>query len=406
MHKFCHTLNARRENQKRLCAGAAKMGIIRTLVLSGGGGRGAFHAGVYRYLSQALKPGVADDHQGQWKPDIVIGTSIGAVNGAAIVQGVDESALVDFWLSLRERDIQGLPPNMSRLSRWAMNQVMKTIIGVKLPVVERAESTSPSPEKSWLPLPGLGKFGGLTLGRWANLLDTGPLRRTITERLGLDEARLAESQSTLLVNATNVSTGQRVTFSNKPIFRRGSCEPRPDVLPGITIQRILASCSIPLVYPWTYDSLSQNVYWDGAVVANTPLGVSLDAANHFPTDDVMEVIVVLMTPWRDGQLMTHGDHPNLPQDFAEAITWVLDWALLASFRERLDLTHAYNRLGQIGRRIGDPELSAIREVRVVIVAPEEFFPAARILDYDEYTGHLIELGHQASEQAFRVHFSA
>ena len=39
----------------------------RALVLSGGGGRGAYHVGVYRYLEE----------QGL-KPDVVVGTSIGA----------------------------------------------------------------------------------------------------------------------------------------------------------------------------------------------------------------------------------------------------------------------------------------------------------------------------------------
>jgi predicted acylesterase/phospholipase RssA len=255
------------------------------------------------------------------------------------------------------------------------------------------------------------------LGRWANLLDTGPLRKTIVGRLCLDEAKIAASKSTLLINATNVSTGQRVTFSNHKVHRRSTQSPREDVLPGITIQRILASCSIPLVYPWTFDELSQEVFWDGAVVANTPLGVSLDAANDYPADDPMEVVVVLMTPWRDEQPADPrkrtsancageaGGQP-LPQDFSEAVTWVLDWALLASFRERLDLINAYNRLRHIGRRINDPELAAIREVRVVIVAPDDFFPAARIIDYDERTNLLIQQGYKAAEKAFQDHFPA
>ncbi len=375
------------------------MGTIRTLVLSGGGGRGAFHAGVYRYLSQNHKPGVNDSHQGAWNPDIVVGTSIGAVNGAAIVQGISADDLLSFWRSLRERDIQGLPPTMTPLTRMVVNQIMKGMIGVTLPMVHPKEATSTKPSNNW-PVPGLG---GL-VGRFANLLDTGPLRKTITQRLGLDETKIAASQDTLLINATNVSTGQRVTFSNHTIFRRGTEERRPDVLDGITIQRILASCSIPLMYPWTFDELSQGVYWDGAVVANTPLGVSLDAANRFPLEDRMEVIVVLMTPWRDSQPAQERGGQQLPQDFSEALTWVLDWALLASFRERLDLINAYNKLGRIGRRINDPELSAIREVSVVIVAPDDFFPAARIIDYDERTELLIEQGAKAAKKAFEEHF--
>lgn len=380
------------------------MGTIRTLVLSGGGGRGAFHAGVYSYLSQKDKKGVDDEHKACWAPDIVVGTSIGAVNGAAIVQGIEADELLAFWRSLRERDIEGLPPNMTRFARWVINQVFKNLIGVSLSPVHPDDATSPKPEQSWLPLPGLGKFGAACLGRWNNLLDTGPLQKTITQRLGLDPKKIEQSASTLLINATHVSTGQRVTFSNRPIYRRNSAELRPDVQPGITIPRILASCSIPLVYPWTFDEITRSVYWDGAVVANTPLGVSLDAANAWPNEDRMEAVVVLMTPWKEGSPVNQSDQEHLPKDFTEAITWMLDWFLLASFRERLDLINAYNRLREIGQETNNPELASIRQVDVVIVAPEDFFPAVRIIDYDEYTDQLIEFGRQAAARAFTQSF--
>ncbi len=380
------------------------MGVIRTLILSGGGGRGAFHAGVYQYLAQAFKPNVDVDHQGAWIPDIVVGTSIGAVNGAAIVQGKSADELVHFWRGLEEKDIEGLPPSMSPLTRWTVNQVMKGMIGVDLPPVAAHESTSPKAENAWQLLPKLGKFGNWLLGRWSNLLDTGPLQRTMVERLGLDESKIAESSQTLLINATNVSTGKRMTFSNKPVFRSESGEPRKDVVPGITIRRIIASCSIPLVYPWTFDPETRAVYWDGAVVNNTPIGVAIDAAQDRPGDDVMEVIVVMMTPWRDEDHDGQPDEPPLPADFGEAVTWALDWMLLSSFRERLDLIDAFNKLGRIGRQIGDPVLSRYREMRVSIVAPNEFFSAARIIDYDHWLENLIQLGYQAAEKVFQVDF--
>ncbi len=377
------------------------MAVIRTLVLSGGGGRGAFHAGVYQYLCGAAKPGIAEDHQGSWTPDIVVGTSIGAVNGAAIAQGWSGEELVELWRSLREQDIQGLPPTMSWLSRWVANRVLRSLIGVKLPQVKQDQSTASPPESSPALLPGMGRFARWLLGRWGSLLDTGPLRRTLTDRMQISERQLAQSPRTLLINATNVSTGQRAVFSNRPIFKRGTNQPRADVIPGITINRILASCSIPVVYPWTVDEQTHAVYWDGALVANTPMGAALDAAGDRPDEDVMEVVVVMMTPWRTQAELDPGQAAVTPRDFGEAITYALDWILLASFRERIDLIEAFNRLGRIGRELKDPLLSRYREVRVTIVAPEDFFPAARILDYDEHNKILIEAGYQAAEKAFR-----
>ena len=200
---------------------------IRTLILSGGGGRGAFHAGVFKYLMQTEKEGITSDHQGTWRPDIVVGTSIGAVNGAAIVQGISAADLEQVWLDLREHDIQGLPPGMKGLSRWIANAAMRQIIGVKLPGVPVDQATSPPPSKYWPPLPLLPTWlADRLIGRWINLLDTGPLKRTLYEKLHFDPEAIEASSQTLMITATNVQTGQRMIFSNNPAAQR------PDTAPG------------------------------------------------------------------------------------------------------------------------------------------------------------------------------
>jgi NTE family protein len=391
---------------------------VRTLILSGGGGRGAFHAGVYRYLSNTEKPGVDQLHRGAWSPDIVVGTSIGAVNGAAIVQGMSAEELEQVWRNLREHDIQGLPPGMRRLSRWISNLVLRQFIGVKLNKVPHNLSTSPPPQDSWLPLPiGPRWLSEWLIGRWNNLLDTGPLMDTLQVKFKLQPEKIAQSDKILLINATNVRSGERVTFSNRPLRNRKSGQMRQDVIPGITLQRILASCSIPLIYPWTPDPESAAVYWDGAVVANTPLSGALDAAQDWPTETPMEAVVVLMTPWvEQGRHLSDDQQASglpLPQSFSEALTTTLDWALLATFRERLRVTEAYNQLAQVSRaykeasqntRMPPLPIPDIREVKVIVVAPRQFFPAARILDYDERTNTLIRLGYEAAERAFMHHF--
>ena len=94
---------------------------------------------------------------------------------------------------------------------------------------------------------------------------------------------------------------------------------------------------------------------------------------------------------------------ELPDSFGEALTWTLDWALLASFRERLRLIRAYNRFAEQERAEGHQPYH-YRQVKVVVVAPDDFLPAARILDYDEVSGPLIEMGYQAAKKAFEKHF--
>jgi len=83
---------------------------------------------------------------------------------------------------------------------------------------------------------------------------------------------------------------------------------------------------------------------------------------------------------------------------------MLDWMLLASFRERLRLIRAYNRLAQLEREKGVGNFR-YREVNVTIVSPKDFFSIARIIDYDEYSSELIDLGYKAAQQAFLKQFS-
>jgi NTE family protein len=231
------------------------------------------------------------------------------------------------------------------------------------------------------------------------LLDTGPLRRTMSEKLGLDEGKINASDKTLLISATDIRSGELTIFSNKDLHDRKTGAARSGVINGITFNRILASASIPMVYPWTHDS--GGTYWDGAVVANTPLSAALDAARERPITEDMEVIVVLMTPWRKGEI----GHQRLPNSFLEAATWTLDWALLASFRDRLRVTEAYNKLAQMEREMSpNGDVYSYRYVKIVVVAPDDFFPIARIVDYDTHSQELIDMGYAAAKAVYELNF--
>jgi len=377
---------------------------IRALILSGGGGRGAFHAGVYKYLMKNYKVNVDSNHTGAWDPQIIVGTSIGAVNGAAIAQGMPADQLIDVWKSLEEKDIQGLPPGMRGIARWAAGAIFKEVMDAKLPQIPLEDATSPTPKEFWPPLPLLPRWVAERLiGYWINLLDTGPLRKTLFTRFGLDEQKLADSAKSLLIAATKVRTGERVLFSNRKVMDQKRGEPRRDVFSGITADRILASCSIPLVYPWTFDRETDAVYWDGALVANTPLGAAIDMMGEDASVPA-EVVVVMMTPWWESSDPVPEQAESEPKSFGEAITWMLDWMLLASFRENLKMVRAFNELADRERKESKPPYR-YRSVTPIIVSPLEFLRAERIIDYDgDVSAKLIEQGYKAAKYAFEKAF--
>jgi NTE family protein len=355
---------------------------------------------------QRNKQNVDPDHAAAWEPQIIVGTSIGAVNGAAIAQGMSAEELVEVWKSLEERDIQGLPPGMRGIARWAARTIFSEVMDAKLPQITPEEATSPIPKEFWPPLPLLPRWmASKLIGYWINLLDTGPLRKTLFTRFGLDEEKLAASEKALLIAATKVRTGERVLFSNREVTDPKRDQPRRDVFPGITADRILASCSIPLVYPWTFDPGTESFYWDGALVANTPLGAAIDMMGK-DTSVSAEVVVVMMTPWWESGDPAPAKTQAEPGSFGEAITWMLDWMLLASFRENLKMIRAFNDLALRERQEGKPPYH-YRLVTPLIVSPLEFLQVERIIDYDgDVSAKLIEEGYKAAKAAFEKTFPA
>lgn len=376
----------------------------RILVLSGGGGRGGFHAGVYQYLMKPDKAGVDEAHSRSWKPDAVVGTSIGAVNGAAITQGISADELVSIWRGLEERDIQGIPPNMRGLARSIVSKLFGWIVKAHLPQVKDG-ATSPIPDDYWKPLPLLPPWlANLLVGRWINLLDTGPLRKTLHTKFRFDPQKIADSETGLLIAATKVKTGERMLFSNRLEVRdHKRARKRLDVSSGITVERILASCSIPLIYPWTEDKETGSLYWDGALVANTPLGAALDLAGDDPETPV-EIVIVLMTPWWETDDHMPEKLRDYPKSFGDAVTWMLDWMLLASFRDNLKMIRAFNDVAKYEREKCPPPYR-YRMVEPIIVAPTSFIGAERIIDYDsEESSKLIEQGYEAARNKFKEVF--
>lgn len=167
-------------------------------VLSGGASLGSIQVGMLQALTAH---GV--------RPDLIVGTSAGAVNGAWLAGGDTESdlaQLADIWRRIRRKDV--FPAN--------------TITGL-------------------LGLAGLGN----------HLIPDRGLRRLIRTNLRFE--RLEDAPIPLHVVATDVVSGVDVRLSR-----------------GNAIDAIVASAAIPGIFPPV--SIDGRLLMDGGVVENTPIG--------------------------------------------------------------------------------------------------------------------------------------
>jgi NTE family protein len=304
----------------------AKVGSKRALVLSGGGGRGAYHIGVLTHL----------EHAG-WQPDMLVGTSIGAVNAAALGSGIPLEALRDRWLDMETGDFQKM----------------------------RADDV----------------FVDNLLMRRTHIFDTDPLLQTLTGKLPKWQGRpwiypevLNGSASPYDVWITTVDVARRevVYFHNRE--RR-----------GIKPEMVQASCSIPLWYEPT--SMGGRTYIDGGTIANTPFRKALE-------EGATEIVVVMMAPWpgRPARSWDAGRKLPLPDDELLKIPQ----ALWSAFEPALDMLlteivwRDYLCLQEELARGKFPELEWIR-----FVAPERPLPVGNMTIYHRNNHvRLFRLGEQ------------
>ena len=136
------------------------------LVLSGGGGRGAYHIGAYRALVEC---GWCADGRG---PDILVGTSIGAINGAAIASGRTVAELHALWRAMHTEDVQVLSGEVPALLRPIVRRIFRDVLTSE----SGDDATTPTGNTFW----GGGLFSQL-FPPFLHVLDTTPWRRTLNE---------------------------------------------------------------------------------------------------------------------------------------------------------------------------------------------------------------------------------
>jgi NTE family protein len=347
--------------------------IKKALVLSGGGGRGAYHIGV---IEELVRQGWMEDGKG---PDIIAGTSIGAINAAALASGLTVEQLKVRWLAMHTEEVHRLSGDLPGVTKPLLRFLLRSVLTSE--AHGGARETLPEEDRQLSAQGLLSRLTTLFYARpFRSLLDTAPWRHTLGGWMNFERINSAAAPA-LLLAATELQSGALRVFCNRSL----NGQP-PDT---ITLDHLMASSSIPIVYPWT--EIGAEKYWDGAVLANTPLEPVIDLAGDQPID----IVVVMMTPWNATESEMRAQTNQMPQDLVQALSLTLDWTLLASYRvafemleHRNHLADAAAKLERAAQQIGDRSLLMTmpipRPVAVpTVIAPQALMPLEWIVDYEE-----------------------
>jgi NTE family protein len=203
------------------------------LVQQGGGALGAYQLGVYQAL-----------HESGVEPDWIIGTSIGAINGAIIAGnpfGQRWTRLRLFWERMAILGVRDSSP--ARL--WAGLTNFRTLVfGIP-------GFFEPNPSA------GLGPMAQVGVDRASYYLTYG-LRETLDQLVDFDY--LAQCKPRLTVGAVSVRAGMMRYFDS----HRERLGP----------EHIAASGALPPAFPAV--RIGDEPYWDGGIFSNTPIEAVLD----------------------------------------------------------------------------------------------------------------------------------
>jgi NTE family protein len=329
------------------------------LVISGGGARGAYEAGVLSVLAPVMEA------RGEL-PTIFVGTSVGAINSAYIAS---------------TRHLPAEEALAGGLKRWSdirKDQVIRPILARQVPltVIRYAGEI--------LSLPGV---------RLPSLLDPKPLENNLPDWIdwkSLHKNVRSGLVETVAIVTTAASTGRTVAFvesAKPPKLHRSHVI---DYVPArLGDEHVRASAAIPILFPpirIESPSEARGWYFDGGTRLNTPIKPALDLGAD-------KLIVIGMDAVTE---VPHdpGRHESDPPDFGDGALHVLHGMLVDPVVEDMRILGNINmffangdspegeRRGLEGRRREDGSEAArryreargkppYRRVPYIFIAPEK-----------------------------------
>ena len=231
------------------------------LVLSGGGARGAYEAGVMYYLRTKMPKEIAESDLFK----IYSGTSVGAINTAFLSATAEDplyqgAELRKLWQGLRDKDIyrtdyQALTGFLVRSGFFMASQ----FFGLGHMLEKKLDPGADHP-----PFP------------FKSILDTTPFVYFLRRNVAWDKIHRNIQRGILdaaTISATHMMSGQLALFVEKNErleYRRGGPQP---TFCSLSPKHVLASAAIPLVFPII--RINREFYGDGSLRQNTPMSPAI-----------------------------------------------------------------------------------------------------------------------------------
>ena len=219
------------------------------LVLSGGGARGAYEAGVLCHLFEEVLPKLPPG----FEFEVVSGTSVGAIHAAYVAASGHLAPaergrrLAQTWRAMRVRDVVrigvgdlfGVPLRALGVTRLRRRGAQADVIG--------------------------------------GLLDVAPLEQLVIDRIPWKHLREnLERGRALCISCTEVRSGRDTVFLDGPLSDPAPWSYDPNaraIVSEITPAHVRASAAIPFLFPAV--RIGERFYVDGGLRMNTPLSPPL-----------------------------------------------------------------------------------------------------------------------------------
>lgn len=300
------------------------------LVLTGGGARGAYQAGVLKYIGEQIP----EAHF-----ETLVGSSAGAINVAGLASNAGNLRI-------------GGPRVAELWSQLEMRQVFRTDVFSLSKIALQ-----------WMVSLGLGGVSGRPAAH--SLVDSSPLRRLMEELYQPQVVRNALETGQLrnvVVSATEAHSGCLVSFLQTKEGKTWERSRRRAELTDIRVDHILASAAIPLLFPSVL--VNNRQYVDGCMRSTTPLS----PATRLGATKILSIGVRQYYMKETGNYFRAPDRPEPRPSPAQLGALVLN----SLFNEALDADAEHlERLNALVGDAANAHSHGMRKVDVLVLRPSE-----------------------------------